>query len=79
VAGLDQGGETAWDRTTYPPKMALVVGGEARGLRPRVAQVCDARIAIPLAGGIESLNLSVAAAVVLYEALRQERRAGGDD
>jgi 23S rRNA (guanosine2251-2'-O)-methyltransferase len=73
VAGLDAGGERPWDQLEYPRRMALVVGGEARGLRPRVRATCDATIAIPLAPGVESLNLSVAAAVVLYEALRQDR------
>lgn len=73
VAGLDPQGELPWDRVQYPERMALVVGGEAKGLRPRVRQSCDARIAIPVAPGIESLNLSVAAAVVLFEALRQDR------
>lgn len=73
VAGLDAGGERAWDQLEYPRRMALVVGGEARGLRPRVRAACDATIAIPLAPGVESLNLSVAAAVVLYEAFRQDR------
>lgn len=77
VAGLDQEGELPWDKIQYPGRMALVVGGEAKGLRPRLRQVCDARISIPVAPGVESLNLSVAAAVVLYEAYRQER-AGAD-
>jgi len=73
VAGLDMGGELAWDEIQYPGRMALIIGGEAKGLRPRLRQVCDARIAIPITPGVESLNLSVAAAVVLYEAFRQER------
>jgi 23S rRNA (guanosine2251-2'-O)-methyltransferase len=73
VAGLDPEGDLSWDEVQYPERMALIVGGEAKGLRPRLRQVCDARIAIPVARGVESLNLSVAAAVVLYEALRQDR------
>jgi len=76
VAGLDASGEMAWDRVQYPGRMALVVGGESRGLRPRVREACDVRISIPLSEGVESLNLSVAAAVVLYEALRQDRASG---
>lgn len=76
VAGLDRSGETAWDRAVYPRRMALVVGGEARGLRPRVRKACQALISIPLAAGVESLNLSVATAVILYEALRQARGCG---
>jgi len=77
IAGLDQSGELAWDQIQYPGRMALVVGGEAKGLRPRVRGACDAVLSIPLSAGVESLNLSVAAAVVLYEALRQERAGGG--
>jgi len=49
----------------------LVFGGEGRGLRPLVRKACDAELAIPLAGRVESLNVSVAAALLLYEARRQ--------
>jgi 23S rRNA (guanosine2251-2'-O)-methyltransferase len=51
--------------------LALVFGAEGRGLRPLVRKTCDAAVSIPLAGRIESLNVSVAAAVLLYEARRQ--------
>lgn len=50
---------------------ALVFGAEGRGLRPLVRRRCDAAVAAPLAGRVESLNVSVAAAVLLYEARRQ--------
>ena len=53
---------------------ALVLGAEGRGLRPLVRRTCDAAIAIPLAGQVESLNVSVAAALLLYEARRQRDR-----
>ncbi len=77
VAGLDAAGETPWDQAPYPARMALVVGGESRGLRPRVRRECDVTISIPLAPGVESLNLSVAAALVLYEGIRRDRGSGG--
>jgi 23S rRNA (guanosine2251-2'-O)-methyltransferase len=54
--------------------VALVLGAEGRGLRPLVRRACDASVAIPLAGRVESLNVSVAAAVLLYEAVRQRAR-----
>jgi 23S rRNA (guanosine2251-2'-O)-methyltransferase len=51
--------------------MAIVIGGEGRGLRRLTRERCDALVRIPMYGTVSSLNLSVAAAVFLYEALRQ--------
>jgi 23S rRNA (guanosine2251-2'-O)-methyltransferase len=53
--------------------VALVFGAEGRGLRPGVRRTCDDAFAIPLAGSVESLNVSVAAGVALFEAARQRR------
>jgi 23S rRNA (guanosine2251-2'-O)-methyltransferase len=50
---------------------ALVFGAEGKGLRPLVKRTCDALVSVPLSGQVESLNVSVAAAVLLYEARRQ--------
>ena len=55
--------------------VALVFGAEGKGVRPLVRKTCDASISIPLAAGVESLNVSVAAAVLLYEARRQRGAA----
>ena len=55
--------------------VALVFGAEGRGLRPGVRRVCDDAFAVPLAGSVESLNVSVAAGVALFEAARQRRAA----
>ena len=52
---------------------ALVFGAEGRGLRPGVRRACDDAFAVPLAGSVESLNVSVAAGVALFEAARQRR------
>jgi 23S rRNA (guanosine2251-2'-O)-methyltransferase len=63
---------TMWD-ADLTGGVAFVLGAEGRGLRPLVRRTCDALVAIPLAGRVESLNVSVAAAVLLYEAVRQRR------
>jgi 23S rRNA (guanosine2251-2'-O)-methyltransferase len=49
----------------------IVLGGEGKGIRPRVAAACDGLVAFPRAGEVESLNVSAAAAAVLFEAVRQ--------
>src|SRR5437763_1056914 len=61
-----------WD-TDLSGAIAFVFGAEGRGLRPLVRRTCDALVSIPLAGSVASLNVSVAAAVLLYEARRQRR------
>jgi 23S rRNA (guanosine2251-2'-O)-methyltransferase len=55
---------------------ALVLGAEGKGVRPLVRRTCDGTVAIPLAGKVGSLNVSVAAAVLLYEARRQRTSDG---
>jgi len=53
----------------------LVLGREGAGLHDLVRRTCDHLLRIPMAGGVSSLNVSAAGAVVLYEAARQRRRA----
>ena len=56
--------------------IALVFGNEQRGVSPRAADLADATAVIPMHGMVESLNISVACAVTLFEAMRQRRAAG---
>jgi len=70
VVGLDgEASETVWTADFDRP-LVLVIGSEGRGLRPRVRDVCDFLVAIPMRGPAESLNASVAAGVVLFAAAR---------
>ena len=57
-------------------RLVLVFGAEGRGLRPLVARTCDALAAIPMEAPVESLNVSVAAALFLFEARRQRSGRG---
>jgi 23S rRNA (guanosine2251-2'-O)-methyltransferase len=69
-AAATDGDERLWD-VDLTDGVALVFGAEGRGVRPLVRRTCDSTIAIPLGAGVESLNVSVAAAVALFEARRQ--------
>ncbi len=66
--GADAAAALAYDAVDYTGSVVLVLGSEGRGLRPRVAAACDALIAIPARGRIQSLSVSAAAAVLLYAA-----------
>jgi 23S rRNA (guanosine2251-2'-O)-methyltransferase len=61
----------------YRGRAVIVLGGEGSGLRPRVRGACDRLVSIPMAGKTGSLNVSAAAAVLLYEAQRQRAAAAG--
>jgi 23S rRNA (guanosine2251-2'-O)-methyltransferase len=64
------GGTSLWE-SDLAGGSALVLGAEGRGLRPLVRRACDGIVSIPLYGRIESLNVSVATALLVYEARRQ--------
>jgi 23S rRNA (guanosine2251-2'-O)-methyltransferase len=69
-AADSEGSLSMWD-ADLTGGTALVLGAEGKGVRPLVRRTCDAVISIPLGGKVGSLNVSVAAAVLLYEARRQ--------
>jgi len=73
LAGLEEHAEkTHWEQD-LTGRIALVLGGEGKGLHELVRRRCDFLVAIPTVGPVRSLNVSVAAGVVLFEALRQRR------
>lgn len=73
IYGLDERGTEDYDRVEYASPSAFVLGGEGKGLHEQVRKHCDVLVRIPLAGKISSLNVSVAAGVVLFE---WKRRSG---
>jgi 23S rRNA (guanosine2251-2'-O)-methyltransferase len=71
VYGAAAEADHTYTEVDWSGRAALVLGSEGSGLRPRVAASCDELISIPVSGRVESLNASVAAAVILFEARRQ--------
>ncbi len=71
VIGVEGDGEKAYTDFDFKIPLALVFGSEAKGLRPLVRKRCDVVVQIPMKGKLNSLNVSVAAGVVLFEVLRQ--------
>jgi 23S rRNA (guanosine2251-2'-O)-methyltransferase len=71
VVGLAPEAPKPWYSFDFTSPVALVIGSEGKGLRPRVAAQCDERVSLPQRGKVQSLNLSVAAGIVLYEVVRQ--------
>ncbi|MGI6468580.1 MAG: 23S rRNA (guanosine(2251)-2'-O)-methyltransferase RlmB [Syntrophomonadaceae bacterium] len=72
VIGLEAAAVDCYYRTAIPLPAAVVVGGEGRGIRRLVKEQCDLLLKIPMFGRINSLNASVAAALILYEIVRQQ-------
>ncbi len=75
TVGLDGASVDRYDQVDLTLPTAIVLGAEGTGLRRLVRERCDRLVSIPMAGAVESLNVSVAAGVALFEAARQ-RRAG---
>lgn len=73
IIGLDERGSSDYDQFDLTGNCVLVLGREGAGLHDLVKRTCDHLLRIPMAGGVSSLNVSAAGAVVLYEAARQRR------
>jgi len=73
TVGLDEHGTQTYDALDYKMDCALVLGAEGKGLHDLVKNKCDFLVSIPMLGKVPSLNVSVAAAIVLYEIVRQRR------
>ena len=71
VVGIEASGSVPFDKVDFKLPTAIVVGGEGSGIADLARRKCDVLASIPMRGRISSLNASVAAAIVMYEALRQ--------
>ena len=76
TVGLEADGDDLFDGVDLTLPTALVLGSEGRGLRRLVRECCDRVVSIPMLGRVNSLNVAVAAGVVLFEAVRQRRKTG---
>lgn len=70
VVGADSGQGQPPEQIDIPPPRVLVLGSEEKGLRPVILKQCDALVRIPLAGRVDSLNVAVAAGILIYELTR---------
>jgi 23S rRNA (guanosine2251-2'-O)-methyltransferase len=77
IIGLDERGTADYDQFDLTGDSVIVLGREGAGLHDLVRRTCDYLLRIPMAGGVSSLNVSAAGAVVLFEAFRQRRQAAG--
>jgi 23S rRNA (guanosine2251-2'-O)-methyltransferase len=75
VLGLDERGTPDYTEYDFKTDCVLVLGREGAGLHDLVKKTCDHLLRIPMAGQVSSLNVSVAGAIVMYEAMRQRRQA----
>lgn len=73
IVGLDAGGDDDLFSAHLPEPIAFVLGSETAGHGPEVAELVDTWVSIPMAGGVESLNVSAAAAIVCFELVRRAR------
>src|SRR5215813_12875481 len=79
VVGLDERGSKTYDALDYNMDCAVVLGAEGKGVHDLVRKKCDFLVSIPMLGKVSSLNVSVAAGVVLYEIVRQRGKKAARD
>ena len=75
IYGLDERGAKDYDTVEYATPTVFVMGGEGKGIHQLVRESCDVLVRIPMSGAIPSLNVSVAAGIVLFEWKRRQRSA----
>jgi 23S rRNA (guanosine2251-2'-O)-methyltransferase len=75
VYGAAADARVPYDRPDYRGRVVIVLGSEGRGLRPRVAEACDELVFLPSPGRVASLNVSTAAAALVYGILQFRKRA----
>ena len=75
TVGLDERGQQSYDELDYTMNCAIVMGAEGKGLHDLVRRKCDMLVSIPMMGAVDSLNVSVAGGIVMYEVQRQRRQA----
>ncbi len=75
IVGTDAASERSYDEADFSQPTALVLGSEGRGMRALTREHCDLLVSIPMVGSVASLNVSVAAGILLFEAARQRKSA----
>jgi 23S rRNA (guanosine2251-2'-O)-methyltransferase len=73
IIGLDERADKSYTQADYTSPVAIVLGGEGKGLHELTRKRCDFVVSLPTSGPVKSLNVSVAAGVVLFEAVRQRK------
>ena len=78
IVGVDMAGDRSCHEFDFNTPVALVIGGEEKGIRPILKKTCDFTVSIPMAGELDSLNAATAAAIIFYERLRQRMGSGSN-
>lgn len=76
VLASEMTADTTIDAVNLTEPVAIVMGGEEHGIHPTLLKVCDEQVKIPMTGDFESLNVSVATGMILYETMQQRRKSG---